>query len=135
MTNTGRLAFPTTGVRAALFAFAEKTCGGKGGPTNNGGVSKEQIERAKAVSILDYLLSHECHNFKRVGNAYYRRDPEHNSLEVSNNLWNWHSHGIGGNHIDNLVTINGYSFVDQGDRVKIYEMKAVAGIGGDPQRD
>jgi hypothetical protein len=75
-------------------------------------VSKEQIERAKAVPILDYLLSHEGNNFKRVGNAYYRRDPDHNSLEVSNNLWNWHSHGIGGNLIDYLIKINGYSFVD-----------------------
>jgi hypothetical protein len=76
------------------------------------GVSKEQIERAKAVPILDYLLAHEGDNFKRVGNAYYRRDPDHNSLEVSNNLWNWHSHGVGGNLIDYLIKINGYSFVD-----------------------
>ncbi|MDR1158664.1 MAG: toprim domain-containing protein [Oscillospiraceae bacterium] len=76
------------------------------------GVSKEQIERAKAMPLLDYLLSHEGDNFKRVGNAYYRRDPDHNSLEVSNNLWHWHSHGIGGNIIDYLIKINGYSFVD-----------------------
>ncbi|GHV33389.1 hypothetical protein FACS18949_07190 [Clostridia bacterium] len=75
-------------------------------------VSKEQIERARAVPLLDYLLSHEGDNFKRVGNAYYRRDPDHNSLEVSNNLWNWHSHGIGGDIIDYLVKINGYNFVD-----------------------
>ncbi|GHV10599.1 hypothetical protein FACS1894219_00350 [Clostridia bacterium] len=76
------------------------------------GVSKEQIERARAVPLLDYLLTHEGGNFKRVGSAYYRRDPDHNSLEVSNNLWNWHSHGIGGNIIDYLVKINGYNFVD-----------------------
>jgi hypothetical protein len=76
------------------------------------GVSKEQIERAKAVPILDYLLSHEGGNFKRVGNAYYRRDPDHNSLSVSNNLWYWHSHGVGGNLIDYLIQFNGYSFVD-----------------------
>jgi hypothetical protein len=30
------------------------------------GVSKEQIKRAKAVPMLDYLLSHEGNNFKRV---------------------------------------------------------------------
>jgi hypothetical protein len=75
-------------------------------------VSKEQIERAKAVPLLDYLLAHESGNWGRVGSAYYRRDPDHNSLEVSNNLWNWHSHGIGGNIIDYLIKINGYSFVD-----------------------
>ncbi|GHU90827.1 hypothetical protein FACS1894202_11280 [Clostridia bacterium] len=78
----------------------------------SGSVSKEQIERARAVPLLDYLLTHEGGNFKRVGNAYYRRDPDHNSLEVSNNLWNWHSHGIGGDIIDYLVKINGYNFVD-----------------------
>jgi hypothetical protein len=77
-----------------------------------GGVSKEQIERAKSVPLLGYLLSHEGENFKRVGSAYYRRDPDHNSLEVSNNLWHWHSHGIGGDIIDYLVKINGFSFVD-----------------------
>jgi len=76
------------------------------------GVSKEQIARAKDVPLLDYLLAHEGDNFKRVGGAYYRRDPDHNSLEVSNNLWNWHSHGVGGDIIDYLVKINGYNFVD-----------------------
>jgi hypothetical protein len=33
-------------------------------------------------------------------------------LEVSNNLWNWHNHGVGGNLIDYHTKINGYSFVD-----------------------
>jgi hypothetical protein len=47
------------------------------------GVTKEQIERAKAVPLLDYLLSHEGDNFKRVGSAYYHRD--HDSLRVDNN--------------------------------------------------
>ncbi|MDR1668720.1 MAG: toprim domain-containing protein [Oscillospiraceae bacterium] len=78
----------------------------------SGGVNREQIARAKAVPLLDYLLTHEGGNFKRVGNAYYRRDPDHNSLAVSNNLWHWHSRGIGGDIIDYLVKINGYSFVD-----------------------
>jgi hypothetical protein len=78
----------------------------------HGGVSREQIARAKSVPLLDYLLSHEGDNFRRVGNAYYRRDPDHNSLEVSNNLWHWHSHGVGGDIIDYLTKINGCSFVD-----------------------
>ena len=76
------------------------------------GVTQEQIARAKAVPLLNYLLAHEGDNFKRVGSAYYRRDPDHNSLRVDNNLWYWHSRGIGGDIIDYLVKINGYSFVD-----------------------
>jgi hypothetical protein len=62
--------------------------------------------------LLDYLLAHEGDNWGRVGSAYYRRDPDHNSLRVDNNLWYWHSRGIGGDIIDYLVKINGYSFVD-----------------------
>jgi hypothetical protein len=76
------------------------------------GVSKEQRPRAKAVPLLDYLLAHESGNWGRVGSAYYRRDPDHNSLRVDNNLWYWHSRGIGGDIIDYLVKINGYNFVD-----------------------
>jgi hypothetical protein len=77
----------------------------------NNSVSREQIARAKEIGIEDYILSHESDNVKRVGGAYYLRD--HNSLEISNNLWNWHSHGIGGkNVIDYLIFVRGYSFVD-----------------------
>jgi hypothetical protein len=77
----------------------------------NNGVSREQIARAKEIGIEDYILSREPNNVKRVGRAYYLRD--HNSLEISNNLWNWHSHGIGGkNVIDYLIFVRGYNFVD-----------------------
>jgi hypothetical protein len=75
------------------------------------GVSKEQIARAKEISIEGYILSHEPNNVKRVGGAYYLRD--HTSLEISNGLWNWHSRGVGGkNVIDYLIFVRGYAFVD-----------------------
>ena len=77
----------------------------------SGGVSLEQITRAKAISIVDYILSHEPNNVKRVGQAFYLKD--HTSLEISNGLWNWHSHGIGGkNVVDFLIKVRGYGFVD-----------------------
>jgi hypothetical protein len=83
------------------------------------GVSREQIARAKEMSIEDYILSHEPNNVKRVGSAYYLKD--HESLEISNGLWNWHSHGMGGkNVIDYLIFVRGYGFVD-----------AVRHLGGD----
>ena len=76
-----------------------------------GGVSREQIDRAKQVDILDYVLRYEPNNVKRVGNAHYLKD--HDSLEISNGLWNWHSQGIGGkNVVDYLIKVRGYSFVD-----------------------
>jgi hypothetical protein len=53
------------------------------------GVTKAQIARAKGIGIKEYILSHEPDNVKRVGSAHYLRD--HNSLEISNGLFNWHS--------------------------------------------
>jgi len=75
------------------------------------GVSHEQIDRAKHVNILDYLLKHEPDNLKRIGSAHYLKD--HDSLEISNGLWNWHSQGVGGrNVVDYLIKVRGFSFVD-----------------------
>jgi len=75
------------------------------------GVSKEQINRAKEVDILDYLRTYEPCNLKRIGNAYYLKD--HDSFEISNGLWNWHSRDVGGrNVIDYLMKVRGYDFVE-----------------------
>jgi len=41
---------------------------------------------ANECRILDYLLSHEPDNIKKIGNAHYLKD--HDSLEISNGLWN-----------------------------------------------
>jgi hypothetical protein len=75
------------------------------------GVSREQIARAKEIGIEEYILTHEPNNVKRIGRAYYLKD--HDSIEISNGLWNWHSHEIGGkNVIDYLIFVRGYCFVD-----------------------
>jgi hypothetical protein len=75
------------------------------------GVTREQIERAKQINILDYVLKHEPDNIKRVGNSYQLKD--HDSFSISNGLWIWRSRDIGGkNVIDYLITVRGYSFVD-----------------------
>ena len=75
------------------------------------GVTREQIDLAKQVNILDYVLAHESNNVKRSGNAHYLKD--HDSLRISNGLWKWESQGIGGkNVVDYLIKVRGYSFVD-----------------------
>ena len=75
------------------------------------GVSREQIDRAKEVDILDYVLKYEPDNVKRIGNTHYLKD--HDSFRISNGLWKWESHGIGGkNVIDYLIKVREYSFVD-----------------------
>ena len=75
------------------------------------GVTREQIDRAKQVNILDYVLKHEPDNVKRIGNAYYLKD--HDSFSISNGLWIWRSRDIGGkNVIDYLIKVRGFNFVD-----------------------
>ena len=75
------------------------------------GVSREQIARAKEISIEDYILTHEPNNVKRVGRTLYLKD--HDSLRISNGLWKWASRDVGGkNVIDYLIIVRGYGFVD-----------------------
>ena len=74
-------------------------------------VNREQINQAKQVDILEYLLRNEPNNLHRVGKAYYLKD--HDSLEISNGLWHWHSQGIGGRSVvDYLIKVRGFSFVE-----------------------
>ena len=61
--------------------------------------------------MIDYVLKHEPDNVKRIGNTHYLKD--HDSFRISNGLWKWESHGIGGkNVIDYLIKVRDYSFVD-----------------------
>jgi hypothetical protein len=76
-----------------------------------GWVSKDQIERARRVSALDYILRHEQENIKRVGSEYRLRD--HESLAVGDKGFYWHSREIGGKTaLDYLTAVRGYGLVD-----------------------
>jgi hypothetical protein len=79
-------------------------------------VSPEQIQAAKSVPLLDYLLSKEPDNVRKVGKEYRLRD--HDSLTVSNGKFHWHSQNIGGsNAIDYLVKVRGLDFVEAVQRI------------------
>jgi hypothetical protein len=76
-----------------------------------GGITRDQIICAKGIGIDEYILKREPDNVRRIGLAYYLKD--HQSLEISNGMWNWHSQGVGGkNVIDYLIKVRGYGFVD-----------------------
>jgi hypothetical protein len=76
-----------------------------------GWVTDEQIDRAKEVDVLDYILKTEPDNIKRVGREYRLKD--HPSLAVSPGKWYWHSHKMGGRTaVGYLTDVRGYSFVD-----------------------
>jgi hypothetical protein len=75
------------------------------------GVTAAQIVRAKEINIEEYIISHEPNNVWSIGSALYLRN--HESFEIRNGLWRWHSCGIGGkNVIYYLMKVRGYDFVD-----------------------
>ena len=75
------------------------------------GVSRDQIERARKVDVLDYVLRHEPNNVKRVGSAYRMKD--HPSIEIKSGRWRWYSQGLyGKTALDYLINVRGYGFVD-----------------------
>ena len=74
-------------------------------------VSSDQLERARMIPALDYVLSYESGNIKRIGNEYRLRD--HESLAVGNKGWYWHSKGVGSKTaLDFLTDVRGYGLVD-----------------------
>jgi len=76
-----------------------------------GWVSKEQIERARQVDVLDYILRYEYDSVKRVGSAYRRRD--HPSIEIKEGKWRWYSRGLyGKTALDYMTDVRGYGLVD-----------------------
>ena len=75
-------------------------------------VTPEQIEKARAMGLLDYLHQAEPHNLIRSAPDEYRLK-DHDSLKISNGKFHWFSRGIGGtNAVDYLVKVRGLSFVN-----------------------
>ena len=76
-----------------------------------GWVTKGQIERARQISVLEYVLAYEAGNIKRVGNGYRLKD--HESLAISEKGFYWHSRGVGGKTaLDYLTDVRGYGLVE-----------------------
>ena len=80
-------------------------------------LSQEQIDQAREVDLLAYLLSHESGVLKQEG-ANYRHN-EHDSLVyvANKNYWYWNSRGQKINAVDYLMEIRGYSFVEAVERL------------------
>jgi|GEM_PF-1472113 len=79
------------------------------------GVSKDRIEEARAVDILDYLKRNEPHNLDEHGaDAYKLKD--HDSLKIypssgGGHAWTWYSRGISyKNALDFLEKVRGVEF-------------------------
>lgn len=62
------------------------------------------------MDALTYLQNYEPDELVNVGNGTYTTKT-HDSMRISNGLWNWFSRGIGGKTaVDYLINVEGYSF-------------------------
>ena len=76
-----------------------------------GWMTPEQIEQARAVHVLDYVLRYEPDKIHRVGSGYRLKD--HPSISIDENGWYRHSHELGGiTALDYLTFVRGYGLVD-----------------------
>ena len=73
-------------------------------------VTTEEIVQARQMDLLTYLQNYEPENLIKVSrNTYCTR--EHDSLKISNGMWNWFSRGFGGaTALDYLVKVREMSF-------------------------
>lgn len=75
-------------------------------------MKQEELEKIKQIDLLTYLMNYQPERLKKIAvNTFCLRD--HDSLQISNGLWHWHSMGVGGRSaLDFLIKVEGYSFKD-----------------------
>lgn len=75
-------------------------------------IPPEIVEKAKEMDALTYLQNYEPNELVKVGNGTYSTKT-HDSIRISNGLWNWFSRGVGGkNAVSYLMKVKNYSFLD-----------------------
>lgn len=79
------------------------------------GVTDEQIQKARKISLLDYFQSTSPGSLRHMGGGRYVHK-DHDSFVISNgknNQWFWNSKGVGGHStLDYLMRIEGMTFID-----------------------
>ena len=72
----------------------------------------EEVQQAKEMDLLTYLRQYEPQELVHLsGDNYCTRT--HDSLKISNGMWYWFSHGIGGRSaLDYLIKVKEMSFPD-----------------------
>ena len=70
------------------------------------------MEQAKQMDLLTYLREYEPQELVRISRHEYTTRT-HDSLKISNGLWMWWSHGIGGKTaLEYLIKVREMSFTD-----------------------
>ena len=74
--------------------------------------SQESIKKLREIDLFTYLSIRDPDELVHVSGQTYCTT-EHDSLVISNGMWNWFSRGIGGkNAIDYLVLVKDFSFIE-----------------------
>lgn len=75
-------------------------------------IPPEIVKKAEEMDLLTYLQNYEPQELVKVGNGTYTTKT-HDSIRISNGLWNWFSEGVGGkNAISYLMKVKNYSFLE-----------------------
>ena len=75
-------------------------------------ISPDIIAEVKKIDLLTYLQNYEPNELVYISPNNYRTRT-HDSLKISNGLWNWFSRGIGGKTaLEYLIQVKGYTFID-----------------------
>lgn len=75
-------------------------------------IPPEIVKKAEGMDLLTYLQNYEPEELVKVGNGTYTTKT-HDSIRISNGLWNWFSEGVGGkNAISYLMKVKNYSFLE-----------------------
>ena len=70
----------------------------------------ELVEEVRKVELLTYLENYEPDELVKVSGDTYATKT-HDSIRISNGMWNWFSRGIGGKSaLDYLIKVKGYEF-------------------------
>ena len=75
-------------------------------------IPKEIVKKAEEMDLLTYLQNYEPNELVKIGNGTYTTRT-HDSIRISNGLWNWFSQGVGGrNAVSYLMKVKKYSFLE-----------------------
>lgn len=75
-------------------------------------IPPEIVKEAEKMDLLTYLQNYEPGELVKIGNGTYTTKT-HDSMRISNGLWNWFSEGVGGkNAISYLMKVKNYTFLE-----------------------
>ena len=75
-------------------------------------IPPEIVKEAEKMDLLTYLQNYEPDELVKIGNGTYTTKT-HDSMRISNGLWNWFSEGVGGkNAVSYLMKVKNYTFLE-----------------------